>query len=119
VLCGALALELSVDQILFPALDARNSLRPVAELAASVSEPGEPIGVYRKESLAGGIGYYSGRPAHDLREPTDLAGFAAAGGRVIVVEDDDFAELHASVPLRELGQSSCRQRQFYVVTPEG
>lgn len=119
VFSSGLGLELALHQALFPALDARNSLRPVAELVASVSAPDRPIGVYRNASLSGGIGYYSRRSAHDLREPADFARFTAAGGTAIVMEDDDFAQLRRSVLLRELGSRSCRQRRLLVVAPDG
>ena len=113
-----LAGEAAVFQRLFPALDVRNSARAVAELAASATPAGEPIGVYRSESLSGAIAYYGRRPARNLHEPEDLAAFAAAGGRAIVVEERDLAKLHTTLPVRKLGQGRSRQRTLFVVAPD-
>jgi 4-amino-4-deoxy-L-arabinose transferase-like glycosyltransferase len=121
-LCAAtlalvLALEGAVFLRLLPALDPRNSARAVAELAAAATPAGAPIGVYRSESLSGAIAYYGRRPARILLEPADVAEFTAAGGRAIVVEDDDLERLHEVRAIRPLGEGRSRQRKLLVVTP--
>ena len=120
VVCTGLALalgvELAVHQGLHPALDARNSLRAVAVAAAAVSPLGAPIGVYRNDTVAAGVGYYARRPARELREARDVAAFRAAGGRAIVVEDDHLPALRRLLPVRELDTGRMRQRRLHVVT---
>jgi hypothetical protein len=84
---GVLAIELSVFALAFPALDREKSPRPIAESAAALTAPGEPIGLASKATLLGGLVYYANRPVALLDDPEAVRGFFRDGGRVIVVSE--------------------------------
>jgi 4-amino-4-deoxy-L-arabinose transferase-like glycosyltransferase len=112
---GLVGAALAFQTGLQPALNARNSQRPVAEIALRATPPGATIGVYRNETLAAAVGYYARRPVRALREPAELACFLAAGGHTLVVEDVQLGALTEQTPLREVGRGRTRQRQLHVL----
>jgi 4-amino-4-deoxy-L-arabinose transferase-like glycosyltransferase len=81
-----LALELVAFTIVYPGYDAEKSPRPVAAEVVRLTSPGEPIGIFDDEGLAGGILYYGPRPVRVLRRPPDVARFLDGGGRFVVLE---------------------------------
>lgn len=118
-LCALLSVELAVYVGLLPALNARNSQRPIAELAEAVTPAGTAIAVYRNETLAAAVAYYAGRPVRELREAREVAAFFAEGGAAIVIEDEHVPELGPTPPLREVGRGRSRQRRLHVMAPDG
>ncbi len=80
------ALELFVFTAVYPDFDEQKSPRPVALLAAGLTEPGEAVGIFDDEGLAGGILYYGDREAAILPRPAQVADFFAEGGRYVVLE---------------------------------
>ena len=117
--CGFLVVELAIHVCLYPALNARNSQRAVAEIAKATTPPGAALAVYRNDTLAAAVGYYAGRPVRELREAGEVAAFFAEGGAAVVLEDEHLAELGGTPPLRELGRGRSRQRRLHVMAPEG
>jgi 4-amino-4-deoxy-L-arabinose transferase-like glycosyltransferase len=118
-LCALLSVELAVYVGLFPALNARNSQRPIAEIAKAATPAGAEIAVYRNDTLAAAIAYYAGRPVRELREAREVAAFFAEGGAAVVIEDEHVAELGPTPPLREVGRGQSRQRRLHVMAPDG
>ena len=118
-LCGLLSVELAVQVGLFPALNARNSQRPIAELAEAATPAGSAIGVYRNDTLAAAVAYYTGRAVRELREASEVGAFFAKGGGAIVLEDEHVAELVPTLPLREVGRGRSRQRELHVMVADG
>jgi 4-amino-4-deoxy-L-arabinose transferase-like glycosyltransferase len=115
--CVLFAIELAVYGGLHPALDARNSPRAVAAAAAAATAPGEPIGVYRNDTLAAGIHYYARHPVRDLHEPRDVADFVRQGGTTLVVDERRLAETGGATGWREVARARIRQRLFHVLSP--
>lgn len=114
---GLVFLEATVFAGVYPALDARNSPRPVATFARRETPAGAAIAVYRNETLASGVAYYARRPVRHLRRPEQVAGYFAGGGRALVVEEDDLAEVPGAAALREAGEGRSRQRRLLVLAP--
>jgi 4-amino-4-deoxy-L-arabinose transferase-like glycosyltransferase len=83
---SALALELVLFTIVYPGYDPEKSPRPVATLAAGLTSPGEAVGIFDDEGLAGGILYYGNRPVEILPRPNDVSRFFDEGGRFVVLE---------------------------------
>jgi 4-amino-4-deoxy-L-arabinose transferase-like glycosyltransferase len=81
-----LALELVVFTFVYPSFDAEKSPRPVATLAARLTEPDETVGVFDDEGLAGGILYYGERNVKILPRAQHVQRFLAGGGRYVVLE---------------------------------
>ena len=118
-LCALLSIELAVHLCLDPALDVRNSQRPIAEIARAATPAGAPLAVYRNDTLAAAVAYYARRPVRELRDAREVADFFAAGGGAIVLEDEQLAEIVRTTPLREVGRGRSRQRRLHVLAPDG
>jgi hypothetical protein len=107
-----------------PALDGRGySLRPLAEAAASLAEPGDAIGVFRDGAAAGGIAYYGGRDVVQLSDTEQVRRFLATGGDVVVAPASRLGALSA-VPeleprLRFDDDDRDREATDYVVARRG
>lgn len=114
---GLLSIELAVHLCLYPALNARNSQRAVAEIAQAGTPAGAALAVYRNDTLAAAVGYYAGRPVRELRDAREVAAFFAEGGGAVVIEDEHLEELGRTPPLRELGRGRSRQRRLHVMAP--
>jgi hypothetical protein len=100
-----------------PTLDSRNSLRQLAEAAAAAAGPGKPIGVFDDDSKAASIAYYARREVRPLAGAEDAARFVAAGGRGIVIEQDDLAKLGDLASYRVVDRIAARRREFLVLAP--
>lgn len=83
----------SVFVLLDPAIAVRDSARRLAEQAAELAPPEQPIGLFRERSLLGGLVYYSGRRLVALPSKTAIREFLAQGSSLLVVEREDMAEL--------------------------
>jgi len=116
-LLGLCSFELAVHVSLFPALNARNSQRPVAEIARAATPAGAAIGVYRNDTLAAAVGYYTGRPVREVHDAGEVEAFFAAGGGAIVLEDEHLSEVEPTMRLREVGRGRSRQRRLHVMAP--
>jgi 4-amino-4-deoxy-L-arabinose transferase-like glycosyltransferase len=116
VVAGVALAELLVFTCLFPALDPEKSPRSVALAAAELSGPGGSIGVTRS-TLVGALAYYGQRRVSVLETPEAIAGFLAAGGRVIVTEARNLDRLEAVVPVEIRFRVREGRRALVVVTP--
>jgi 4-amino-4-deoxy-L-arabinose transferase-like glycosyltransferase len=92
---GVFAVQFLSYAVAVPAFDVENSPRPIAETAAALARPGEPIGLYRGHDIANAVTYYEGRPTLKLEDPAELGGFLAGGGRVIVFEEEQLAKVES------------------------
>ena len=110
------ALELGAFTLLFPALDAEKSPRPVAAAAARLTAPDEPVGLTRR-SLVGGIAYYGRRRTVVLETPGEVERFLADGGRVIVVPARHLQLVTRVTPVRVHARIRSGARALLVVTP--
>jgi 4-amino-4-deoxy-L-arabinose transferase-like glycosyltransferase len=81
------AIELLVFTVVYPAHDEQKSPRPIALLAADLSDPGETIGVFAEEGLAGGILYYGDRNVEFLPRAEQVVAFFEGGGRWLLLEE--------------------------------
>ena len=121
-LATVVALQASVFQLLYPALDPERSLRPVAEAAEALARPGEKIGVVHHVSLIPGLTYYvGGEPQRfeDLIDHAAILEFLASGrGQVLVSEiRRDWALEPAPHPRRRQFRSA--NRKIWVLAPPG
>jgi 4-amino-4-deoxy-L-arabinose transferase-like glycosyltransferase len=114
-----LAIELVVFSVVYPAYDAEKSPRPIALEAAARTAPGEAVGIFDVEGLAGGILYYGDRPVEILPRPEHVAEFLAGGGRVIVLEPWKLPWLEAVGPFQIEARARRGTRELVVVSPEG
>jgi 4-amino-4-deoxy-L-arabinose transferase-like glycosyltransferase len=112
---GVALAEALVFTLVFPALDAVKSPRPVAQAAAALTRPDEPVGVTRG-TLVGALVYYGGRRVAELREPPMIPAFLAAGGRVIVTEAHDLHRLEAVADVEVRFRAREGRRALVVVT---
>jgi len=117
-LAGAFAVELAVYVGLYPALNPRNSPRPIAELTDAAAPAGGEIAVYRNDTLASAIAYYTGRPVRELREAGEVAPFFAAGGAALVIEDSELAAALRATRLQELARGRSGDRRLHVMAPD-
>jgi 4-amino-4-deoxy-L-arabinose transferase-like glycosyltransferase len=113
-----LATELVLFTVLYPAYDSQKSPRQVATLAASLTSPGEAVGIFDDEGLAGGILYYGDRPVEILPRPNDVARFFDMGGRFVVLERWKLPWLKAVGEFRVHGTTRRDQRELAVVSLE-
>lgn len=89
IAAGLTALQFAISQLLYPSLDPLRSLRPVAESAAELAGPGEPIGVFRHPSYRPALAYYAPGPPErfvDLLSREEVDAFFRSGGRVLIAE---------------------------------
>lgn len=86
VISTVLVLELVVFSVVYPGFNDEKSPRPVALLAAQLTEPGESVGIFDDEGLAGAILYYGRRDVEVLPRPQQVESFFDRGGRYIVLE---------------------------------
>ncbi len=118
LLALAFALELAAFTLLFPALDAEKSPRPVAAAAARLTASDEPVGVTRR-SLVGGMAYYGRRRTVVLETSRDVERFLSDGGRVIVVPVRHLPLVTRVTPVRVEARIRSGARALLVVTPAG
>lgn len=116
-LVATFAVELSIFTLLFPALDAQKSPRPLALAAAALSPPGTPIGVVEQSPVVGGIAYYSHRPVAEVAYADDLRGFFDGGGRVAVIREQAFERVHGEQYAEIRARVRSGKRATLVVTP--
>jgi 4-amino-4-deoxy-L-arabinose transferase-like glycosyltransferase len=112
---AVVALELALFTLALPALDPQKSPRPVAQTAARLAAPGEPIGLAFKGSLLGGLVYYADRPVARLDDRGAVARFVAGGGRVIVLPAARLIELAQVVPVTVRARARRGARALLVV----
>lgn len=89
-LVAAVATVIGIEAVAFlmiyPENDEEKSPRSIARLAAELTRPDEPVGIFDDEGLAGGLLYYGPRPAEILPRPEHVARFLDGGGRFVVLE---------------------------------
>lgn len=112
---GALAFELAVFLLLYPALDPGRSLRPIAEAAAAVTAPGERVGLVSDRAMLGGLAYYGGRRIAALRSPESIQRFLAEGGRTFVVKARKADRVSDLAPVREVARLRTGRRAVVVL----
>jgi 4-amino-4-deoxy-L-arabinose transferase-like glycosyltransferase len=97
-----------------PVLDAENSPRPIAETAAALARPGESIGLYRAHDIANAVSYYEDRPTRKIEAPAELAAFFGSGGRIIVFEEEQLADVESVTPVVVRGRFRVRRETWLV-----
>jgi len=116
---ATLGIELAAFLLLYPALDAGKSARPVALAAARLTDPAHPVGLLGDRALAGGLVYYGGRRVTLLSTPESVERFVAEGGRAIVVQERKLARVEAVAPVRVAARFREGRRALLVVSPAG
>jgi len=114
----ALAIELSVFLLLYPALEPIRSPRPIAVSAASITEPGDPIGLVGNRAMIGGLAYYADRRVTPLSTPEDVRAYVDGGGKAIVVKTRKVERVEEVTPFEIVSRSRTGRREVLVVTPE-
>jgi 4-amino-4-deoxy-L-arabinose transferase-like glycosyltransferase len=114
----ALVIELSVFLLLYPALEPITSPRPIALSAASITEPGDPIGLLGNRAMIGGLVYYADRSVTRLSTPEDVRGYVDAGGKAIVVKTRKLKRVEEVTPFEIVSRSRTGRREVLVVTPK-
>jgi 4-amino-4-deoxy-L-arabinose transferase-like glycosyltransferase len=117
VLGAVFALEWLLFVGYLPALNPEKSPKPIAEAAATHSQPHEPIALFKKRALVGGLNYYAGRRVVELDNPADTGAFLALGGRVIVVPAKYLEAVAEAAPLEILNRARSGAREILVVAP--
>jgi len=108
------AVQLLSYAFAMPVLDAENSPRPIAETAAALARPGESIGLYRAHDIANAVTYYEDRPTRKIDAPAELAAFFGSGGRVIVFEEEQLADVESVTPVVVRGRFRVRRETWLV-----
>lgn len=111
------ALELTIFVGFLPRLDPEKSPRPVADAAAALTPPEQPIGLAGKRTLLGGLAYYGRREVVYLEDETEVGRFFAAGGRALVVPEKDLRRFVGPLPGRVHTRSRHGRRALVVVGP--
>jgi 4-amino-4-deoxy-L-arabinose transferase-like glycosyltransferase len=114
----ALAIELSVFLLLYPALEPITSPRPFATSAASITEPDDPIGLVGNRAMIGGLAYYSDRRVTPLTTPETIRRFVESGGKAIVVKTRKVDRVEEVTPFEIVSRSRTGSREVLVVTPK-
>jgi 4-amino-4-deoxy-L-arabinose transferase-like glycosyltransferase len=97
-----------------PVFNAENSPRPIAETAAALARPGEIIALYRGHDIANAVSYYEDRPTQKLEDPTELVAFFGNGGRVIVFEEEQLANVESVTPVVVRGRFRVRRETWLI-----
>jgi hypothetical protein len=113
-----LAVELSVFLLLYPALEPITSPRPIALSAASITEPGDPIGLVGDRAMIGGLAYYANRRIAPLSTPESVRRFVEAGGKAIVVKARKVKRVEEVTPFEIASRFRTGRREVLVVAPE-
>jgi hypothetical protein len=116
-IAAALAVELSVFLLLYPALQPITSPRPIALSAASITEPGDPIGLVGDRAMIGGLAYYGNRRVAPLSTPEGIRRFVDDGGKAIVVKTRKVDRVEEVTPFEIVSRSRTGRREVLVVTP--
>jgi len=111
--------ELAAFQLLYPALDASRSARPIAVLAARATPEGQPVGLVSDRAMVGGLVYYGGRRVVPLRSPESIRAFLDGGGRTLVVKERKLERVTAVTPVRVAGRARSGRRAVVVVVADG
>ena len=114
-LAGAFAVELAVFFLLYPALDPGRSPRPIAEAAAAVTAPDEPVALVSERPMIGGLAYYGDRRVAPVRSEQSIRRFLDAGGRTFVVKARKLERVTAVTPVREVARVRAGRRAVLVV----
>lgn len=112
---SVIVFEAATLALLFPALDAEKSPRPLAAAAAAHTSPHERVGVFRNAAFAGGLAYYAGRRAVVLETARDVRDFVASGGRFVVVRPRDLAALAPGRVRHQRAVARSGRRQLVLV----
>jgi hypothetical protein len=113
----ALAIELSVFLLLYPALEPLTSPRPIALSAASITEPGDPIGLVSDRAMIGGLVYYGERRVTPLQTPEGIRRFVEEGGKVIVAKTRKLHRVEQVTPFEVVSRSRSGRREVSVIVP--
>jgi 4-amino-4-deoxy-L-arabinose transferase-like glycosyltransferase len=108
--------ELLVQQVFFPGLNAERSPRPIAEAAASLTRADEPVGLFGNRAMLGGLIYYGRRRIVAMNTPESFTAFFSEGGRVIVVREKKLDRITAFTRVEERFRARSGSRTVLVVT---
>ncbi len=113
------AIELASFLILYPALDADKSPRPIALAAAARTAPDEPVGLVGDRPKLAGLAYYGNRRIVHLDDADDIRRFLDDGGHTFVVRQRKLARLEEVTPVRIESKLREGRRAWLVVSPAG
>jgi 4-amino-4-deoxy-L-arabinose transferase-like glycosyltransferase len=109
--------ELCVFTLFLPAFDPEKSPRPIAEQAAALAGPGQPIGLYGNAAIVGGLAFYSKRRVVQLIHWRDIWDFLDQGGRVVATKRSyaNLVKRVAPIDVRVVQRSG--KRSYVLMTP--
>jgi 4-amino-4-deoxy-L-arabinose transferase-like glycosyltransferase len=113
----ALAAELAVFLLLYPAFEPVTSPRPIAVAAASLTEPGDRIGLVGDRAMIGGLVYYGGRRIALLSTPESVERFVEEGGKALVVKAHKLERVERVTAVEVVSRSRTGRREVLVVAP--
>ena len=95
----------------------RSSRARAIRRAASITEPGDPIGLVGDRAMIGGLAYYANRRVVPLETPEDMRQFVDDGGKAIVVNTRKVDRVGEVTPFEVVSRSRTGRREMLVVTP--
>src|SRR5579871_1538317 len=116
-LAAVFAVELWMVQLVYPSIDAAQSPRGIARVAAASVPPGGRIGVLGKTELAAALRYYGGKPVALIQSAAAMRAFLARGGRVIVAQARWLDFVRPVTPMRITDRVWSGDRTLFVLTP--
>ncbi len=114
----AYMVELGVFAVALPTYNPQKSVRAAAEIAAELTPPGQPIGLWRERSLIGGIRYYGGRPVAFFLSQEQVERFFDEGGSVLLLAEKNLDALRSARPVEVRLDAGEGRRDLVVVTPQ-
>ncbi|MEN8185374.1 MAG: phospholipid carrier-dependent glycosyltransferase, partial [Myxococcota bacterium] len=112
-------IELATFLVALPALDPGKSPRPIAVAAARWTGEDGRIGLYGQRPRVAGLRYYGDRPVVWEETLEGVERFIAAGGRVLVVRQEELEEVQERIPVEVLARFRSGRRGLLLVGPRG
>jgi 4-amino-4-deoxy-L-arabinose transferase-like glycosyltransferase len=112
--------ELAVFAVYEPSVNATHSIHPAAQAAARLAPPDASIGLVRNGALVGGVAYYADRRVERLGSKKGIARFLRSGGRIMIAEGQDLAEIEEITPVEVAFRQRLEDDEMLVlVAPQG
>jgi 4-amino-4-deoxy-L-arabinose transferase-like glycosyltransferase len=112
--------ELAVFAVYQPSVNSTRSIHPAAQAAARLAPPGSSIGLVRNGALVGGVAYYAERHVERLGSQKGVRRFLRSGGRIMIAEGKDLAEIEAVAPVQVAFRQRLEEDEMLVlVAPQG
>jgi 4-amino-4-deoxy-L-arabinose transferase-like glycosyltransferase len=113
-----LLVEMLVLAVAYPAFDPEKSPRPIAEAAAALTPPGQPIAIYDQRELTGGVAYYSRRPVAAVKTLDEAADYFARGGDAMIVRERKLGSLTGLVATELHASFRSGSRKLMLLVPD-